>query len=510
MTSDIDGGDEHAGAGDSRPDIPAGGPLLAEIVLASLIPGWTARFRRRWLALALLAGGVGVPVALGAYAAFGPRSWVALSIDRTFLFWAAVVLVLALATRLVAATETWWSRRAGPTRPADRWAAPVVIAVCVPLGLGLGQVIEARSDLQPVFTPTADNAPLFVPDGPLSAGEGVVPGAEPASSTSPPTTVFAGGPDGAAPDPERRTDTTTTTTTLPPKPSRPLSGVDPAVVADVRTVLLLGGDAGPGRSGLRTDTMMLFSIHPPSGRAALISIPRDLGRMLFPPGSELERRYPYGWTDLANAIYPIVSASSSLRSAYAVDGVRPGVVALAHAVGYSFDVPIDDYVLVDMQGFLELIDAVGGVTVNVPKEVPMPGNVPGAPTQYPDTIGPGVIEMDGSTALGYVRSRKGDSDYQRTRRQRDLLAALATQIDLGGVITSFPRVAEAIGGTLRTSLTPDELADTLAVIGGETAIVESVGLVPPLVNIRRPDYQRLAEIVGAVRVALATGTPSGF
>ena len=297
---------------------------------------------------------------------------------------------------------------------------------------------------------------------------------------------------------------------MPPKPERPRSGVDPAVVADVTNVLLLGGDAGPGRSGLRTDTMMLFSLHRPSGRAALISVPRDLHRLLFPPGSALEQRYPYGFTEIANAVYPIVSSRSDLRAAYEVDRVRPGVVAVAHAIGYSLDVTIHDYVLIDMQGFLELIDALGGVTVDVPKRVPMPGNVPGAPTQYPDTIGPGVIEMDGTTALGYVRSRKADTDYQRTARQRDLLEALATQISFDDVALSFGSVANAIGGTLRTSLSPDELADTLAVIGGETAIVESVGLVPPLVDVTRPDYGEMARIVGAVRVALATGQPSGY
>jgi anionic cell wall polymer biosynthesis LytR-Cps2A-Psr (LCP) family protein len=140
----------------------------------------------------------------------------------------------------------------------------------------------------------------------------------------------------------------------------------------------------------------------------------------------------------------------------------------------------------------------------------MPGNVPGARSQYPDTIGPGVIHMDGSTALGYVRSRHGDSDYQRTARQRDLLASLATQISFGDVALSFNNVASAIGGTLRTSLSPDELAEVLNVIGGDTAIVESVGLVPPLVDVTRPDYGQLARIVGAVRVAIATGEPSGY
>jgi LCP family protein required for cell wall assembly len=251
-------------------------------------------------------------------------------------------------------------------------------------------------------------------------------------------------------------------------------------------------------------------VHTPSGRASLVSLPRDMKGLLFPPGSALEQRYPYGFTELANAVYPIVSASGPLRDAYTMDDIRPGIVATAQAIGYSLDIPIHDYVLVDMQGFLELIDALGGVTVNVTKQIPMPGNVPGAPTQYPDTIGPGVIHMDGSTALGYVRSRHADSDYQRTRRQRDLLAALAQQISLTDIISRYGDVVGAIGGTLRTSLTPDELAETLALIGGETAIVESVGLVPPLVDVRHPDFQQMAEIVGAVRVAIATGTPSGF
>ena len=59
------------------------------------------------------------------------------------------------------------------------------------------------------------------------------------------------------------------------------------------------------------------------------------------PGSELERRYPYGFNDLANAVYPIVSARPDLRRAYeGSDEVRPGVVAIAHALGYSLDTPL--------------------------------------------------------------------------------------------------------------------------------------------------------------------------
>ena len=87
---------------------------------------------------------------------------------------------------------------------------------------------------------------------------------------------------------------------------------------------------------------------------------------------------------------------------------------------------------------------------------------------------------------------------------------MAQQISAVDVLARYDEVLGAVGGTLRTSLTPDELAETVALIGGETAIVESVGLVPPLIDVKRPDAQRMAEIVGAVRVAIARGTPSGY
>ncbi|MEY2958568.1 MAG: hypothetical protein RLZZ01_1136 [Actinomycetota bacterium] len=477
------------------------GTMLGATLAALVAPGWSIRTRHRTIAGVLLVTGVLAPLASIAEAVVGPRSWVALTVDRGFLARTAVVLVLALLARIAAVAE---ARRRRPTRAIgdhDRWSLPIAAVVFATFVVGIGLVLEARDDLRPVFTPVAEGRPLFE-SALAEAVEGGSPKATEASVV-PSTTESHAESDGPAPDPRLRPDAR-------PRPIRPDSGVDPAAVADVRTVLLLGGDAGPDRSGLRTDTMMLFSIDVRSGRAGLVSIPRDLRGMLFPPGSELALRHPYGWDDLANAIYPKVSADDELRAAYTVDGVRPGVVALAEAIGYSLDVTIDDYVLVDMQGFLELIDAIGGVTVRVTREIPMPGNVPGAPTQYPDVIGPGVIHMDGTTALGYVRSRYGDSDFQRTRRQRDLLAALATQVDAGRVVASFPRVAAALGGTLRTSLTPDELADVLAVIGGETAIVESVGLVPPLVDIEAPDFQLMARVVGSVRLALATGEPSGY
>ncbi len=494
--------------------------LLSEVAQAVLAPGWNARHRRRPLAVVLLSFGLVVPLGVAVYAAFSGRNWVALSLDSGFLAWVMVAFASALAARLVAVAELWHhAGRPTPVRRSDLLAIGVVVAVCAPLTVGLVQVGRARADIQPAFSGASDE-PLYDAETPAVASTNPSEVRSDVSPTSRPDDL-------AAPDRVDRVDrlerpadvavvdaadepAITTPTTEPPRPSRPSSGVDAALLENVHTVLLLGGDGGPGRFGLRTDTMMLFSLHEPSGRAALISIPRDLEGLLFPPGSALEARYPYGFDDIANAVYPVVSSRRSLRDAYDVPGVRPGVVGIVHGIGYSLDVTIEDYALVDMQGFLELIDALGGVTVDVPKQVPMPGNVPGAPTQYPDTIGPGVIEMDGTTALGYVRSRKGDNDFRRTERQRELLAALATQVSVDDVVFAFGEVASAVGATLRTSMTPDELAEVLNVIGGETAIVESVGLVPPLVSVTRPDFDRMARIVGEVQLALVTGRPSGY
>ena len=475
-----------------------------ELALTVVAPGWPVRTERRSVATVLLLAGVGAPLALVVWAVASGRTWVALSLDRTFLAWLATVIALAVVARLVA-VWLWFAAR--PSEPRVGLAAGAALVVALPgLLMGVG-AIRARNDIAPVFTPTSDDLPLFDAEAEadtVEEGSTTSTSLASAPSTTAATAADAGAADSTVPGP------TTTGSTLPPLPARPQSGVDPARLDDVWTVLLLGGDAGPGRQGLRTDTMMLFSLHVPSGRASLISIPRDLRKLLFPPGSAMETRHPYGFENLANAVYPIVSSEPSLRDAYDTGDIRPGVVALSEAVGYSFDVTIDDYVLIDMEGFIDLIDAVGGVTIQVSKQLPMPGNIPGASTRYPDTIGPGNIRMNGTLALGYVRSRYADSDFQRTARQRKLLAALARQVSFVDVVGRYGAVTGAVGGTLRTSLTPDELAEVLAVIGGETAIVESVGLVPPLTSIDEPDFQRLAEVVGAVLVAIAEGTESGY
>jgi anionic cell wall polymer biosynthesis LytR-Cps2A-Psr (LCP) family protein len=148
--------------------------------------------------------------------------------------------------------------------------------------------------------------------------------------------------------------------------------------------------------------------------------------------------------------------------------------------------------------------------IDVPKAVPAPGNPPGARHPVPRVIPAGLQFMDGTTALSYVRSRHADTDYRRAERQRAVLAALARQVSLSEALAGYSTVTSVLGDRLRTSLTPDQFTNLLDLLGGETAIVESMGLVPPLVNPARPDYDAMAKIVGRVQSALVTDQPSGY
>jgi LCP family protein required for cell wall assembly len=284
--------------------------------------------------------------------------------------------------------------------------------------------------------------------------------------------------------------------------------VDPQAVG-VTNVLLLGGDAGPGRWGMRTDTMILVSVDQASGRTSLISIPRNLTRLRFPPGTPLAEAFPDGFDDLANAVFTYVNTRPELVEYYGASGLQPEAVALAGAIGYSLDIEIDDYALVNMKGFANVIDAVGGVTLELAEAVPLPPS-PADERPVPASIGPGLVEMDGAIAIAYARSRSADSDYQRMGRQRQLLAALGSQVSATEALSAFGSVTGALDDSMRTSLSPGEFTDLLDRLGDNSAIVESVGLVPPLVTPGDPDYVQIQVITDAVENAIVTGVPSGY
>ena len=414
------------------------------VVGALLVPGAPSLFRRTALSAALILLGFVIPVATVVVALVRRNEITSLALDKNFLLAAQTIAVLFVLTRLVSVTEVIRSRAEGsPRRMASSLAIIGVILLAVPAVWSVARARDLSGVISDVFVSSGSDEPL-------------------AYGTS----------DGASTD------------------------------DDFQTILLLGGDEGPGRWALRTDTMILVTIHEESGRIAMISIPRNMNKMQFPPGSAMANEFPKGFPDLANAIYPYVFTHQDVAATYARGELQPEAIALASAISYSMNITIDDYVLVNMQGFLEIIDALGGVTLTLDEKIPMPGNVPGAKHPYPESVGPGEVTMDGTTALGFARSRSGDSDYGRMGRQRQLLTALASQVEGSDILLRFPNLTEIMRWTVRTSLSASEFSSLVDRLRSGASIQESIGLVPPLVNTGNPNFADITNLLDALQASI--------
>ena len=245
-------------------------------------------------------------------------------------------------------------------------------------------------------------------------------------------------------------------------------------------VLLLGGDAGPGRYSLRTDSMIVVSIDPTSGDTAMISIPRNTPTLPFPPDTPMGQMFPDGFPEIANAVYPFVDARRELGGG----GDDAAAQVMKQGIAQYLGIPIHYYAQVDMAGFVHVVDALGGIDIYVGKAVPSPGNPPGSLHPVPAVIEVGQQHMDGTVALAYARSRSADSDYGRIARQRCVLGAIAATATPMSLALGLPDLLAAFGDAMRTDIPRDRLGEFAGLIsrfdskGGMTA-VRTLHLAPP-------------------------------
>jgi LCP family protein required for cell wall assembly len=225
-------------------------------------------------------------------------------------------------------------------------------------------------------------------------------------------------------------------------------------------VLLLGGDGGADRTGVRTDTMILASIDTRSGRTVLISLPRNMMKTQFPTGTEMARRFPNGFNDMLNSVYTYASDDKT-----AVPGAKyPGAELIKEAFAWTIAQPVDYFVLVNLDGFRDIVDAFGGVTIDVDRRLPIGGshdangNVIEQPHAY---LEPGKRKLTGYEALWYGRSRFDSDDYARMNRQRCLLGAIAKQASPIKVLTNFTQLASAAKRIILTDIPRKALPDLL-------------------------------------------------
>lgn len=199
------------------------------------------------------------------------------------------------------------------------------------------------------------------------------------------------------------------------------------------TVLILGMDQRPGEFGMssRTDTMILISLDPETNRIGMLSFPRDLYVEI--PGYRLER---------INAAYALGE----------LEGPGGGSRLAMQTVQYNFGIPVNDYVLVDFNTFIKVIDLVGGIDIEVQSDIYDP--------EYPDMnygydpfyITAGWHHLDGATALKYARSRHTSDDIDRNRRQQQVLYAIRDRVTTMGQIPELALKAPVLWSEMSSGI----------------------------------------------------------
>jgi LCP family protein required for cell wall assembly len=196
-------------------------------------------------------------------------------------------------------------------------------------------------------------------------------------------------------------------------------------------IVLLGSDRRPGSGAWRTDSMIVVSVDTEENVVRLLSIPRDL--WVYIPGHGYNRINTADlWGELARR--------------------GSGPERVKQTIHHNLGIPIHYYVRVDFQGFIEIIDAVGGVNVDV--ECPLPDI----------NLSAGIQHMNGKQALRYSRSRKSTSDFDRGRRQRKVLMALWDQALTLDLIPRLPALWRAMDDAFETDLPLDQVIN-LAYVG---------------------------------------------
>ncbi len=267
-------------------------------------------------------------------------------------------------------------------------------------------------------------------------------------------------------------------------------------------VLLIGGDAGSDRWGLRTDSLTVASIDEETGKTVLFGLPRNMTNFPFPEGSVLHEQFPAGYDCEGCALNSLATWAADNRELFA-GSAAPGVDATIQGVEGITGLKINYYALVNMEGFRSLVTAMGGLTLNVRDRIPI-----GLPIT--DYIEPGVRRLNGFETLWFVRSRESADDYSRMARQKCVLNAMLQQLSPQTVLTKFEGLAAAGQDLVQTNLPASELAEfaELALKAREHSLA-TVSFVPPTINTADPDIDKIRTMIAdAIEKSEVTGEPA--
>lgn len=245
-----------------------------------------------------------------------------------------------------------------------------------------------------------------------------------------------------------------------PQPNQPLA--TPDIVKDPFNLLLIGVDLRENDTKARTDTIIVLHINPTQKWASMVSIPRDSCAEI--PGYDT----PGTCSQRINAAYEL-GYKEGLERKMPNPSVQ-GMALTRDTVANLLNINIDYVAQVDFKGFRKIVDAVGGITIDVQRPL-WDATYPTDDDDYGVIrlfIPAGLQHMDGTTALRYARSRHQDADYGRSRRQQDVIRALVQTLKDKGLldqIDALDSLAEQLKGSFYTDLPIDDLGNLRALAG---------------------------------------------
>src|SRR5690554_4079535 len=277
-------------------------------------------------------------------------------------------------------------------------------------------------------------------------------------------------------------------------------------------ILLLGGDAGPDRMGMRPDSITVASVDAETGDTSLIGIPRNMEYIRFSEGSPLYGPFPNGYDCghecLISYLYTYGQEHQDLYPEAELNGSQPGIEAMRDAAEGVTGLTLQYYVLIDMQGFDDLIDALGGVVIDVKERQPIGGDEDawGQPINVDGWVEAGERRLGGWEALWYARARHGSNDYDRMQRQREVQEAILRQFEPVNVLTKFEAVADA-GKQVVTTDIPSVMLGLFVDLADKARDlpITRLELSPPEFDPAAPDYDKISE---AIHNSFVRATPS--
>jgi LCP family protein required for cell wall assembly len=410
--------------------------------------------------------------------------------------------VLFLAYRIVAAVDAYrvaaflnavdasgGGRFGRPSLRLNPLSMAGLLAVCLVIAGGHGVVayygVTAQDALACVFDPTYscsdDNAPDTSPSATVDAG-----------SATPGSDIPSDGP-------------TPVLTTAPPLGSAlPTAALPEWNGTDKLNILLIGADQRPKEGTFNTDTLIVVSIDPKTKQVAMYSLPRDTVDVPIPPGPA---RSVFG-SAYAGKINSLWLNSRFRSDAFPGNDKSRGFNALKATLGELYGLDIQYYLMVNFQGFQNIVDTLGGVTVNVQNPVlddHYPGGPSGASTRV--YIPAGVQHMTGAQALVYARSRHTSSDFDRAQRQQRVILSIREQADPQTILANLTQLLKDLKTSFKTDIPQSKLPQLIGLSSKiDSSKIRSFVFAPPRYATNSTDQRGSIVVPNVSRIRQAVAT----